>query len=176
MTDPDLDHRQPPPAGLTGGKHLSLGRRIVFWFRRIPRRLTRIPDSPHEIAKAFAVGVFIGILPGMGALWALLAAIVFRLSKAATILGTLTTNPWTVAPIYIASYRVGKWLLQYETAIDWKVLYQFNTGWTQELGKAFPPVVLGGLVLGLIVAIASYGIVYFLLSRYKRVRMKRLHA
>jgi len=164
------------PQGLTGHKHLSPGKRVVFWFQRIPRRLMRIPDSPHEIAKAFAVGVFIGILPGMGTFVALLAAIVFRLSKGAVILGSLATNPWTVAPIYAASYRMGKWILRHDIPVEWATLYKFNTGWTHELGKVFPAVVTGGVLLGLAVSLASYGIVLLIITRYRNTRLKRLHA
>ena len=164
-----------PRQGLTGHHHLKWWKRILFWFERIPRRLTRIPDSPQDIAKAFAVGVFIGIIPGLGALTALLAAMAFRLSKGAAVLGSLTTNPWTVAPLYALSYKVGKLILRLETPIDWPTLYKFNIGWSEELRKAFPPVITGGAVLGLIASFSSYFIVLFLLKKYRKVRLKRLH-
>ncbi len=148
---------------------------MLFWFERIPRRLKRIPDSPHEIAKAFAVGVFIGILPGTGLLVALLAAQVFHLSKGAAVLGSLTTNPWTVAPFYVISYRLGKWILQLEAPIEWHVLREFNTGWTHELGKVFPALATGGVVVGLVAAFLSYGLVLYVVTRYRKARLKRLH-
>lgn len=171
-----MTEQKPPLTGLKGGKHLSWAKRILFWIQRIPRRLTRIPDSPHEIAKAFAVGVFIGILPGMGTFVAILAAFVFRLSKGAAILGSLMSNPWTVAPIYAASYRMGKWILRHDISVEWSTLYKFNAGWTHELGKIFPSVVTGGVILALALAFLSYGISLFVITRYRNSRLKKLHA
>jgi len=34
---------------------------------------------------------------------------------------------------------------------------------------------VGGVILGLILAFVSYGIVRFLITRYKNARLKRLH-
>src|SRR5689334_1576570 len=93
--------------------------RSWVWLLRLPRRLAAIPESSHDIGKAFAVGVFIGVMPFMGTAVALLAAFVFRLSKVATVLGSLTTNPWTVGFVYAASYKVGGWILKHREPVDW---------------------------------------------------------
>jgi len=148
---------------------------IGRWLRSMPLKLARIPESPHDIAKAFAVGVFIGILPGMGSVVALLAAFVFRLSKVATLLGSLLTNPWTVAFVYAASYKIGRWVLRHQDPIDWKQIFSFRTGWPAELGRAAPPLVIGGVILGLLLALMSYVIVRMLVAEYKTVRLKHIH-
>jgi len=141
--------------------------------KNVPSRLAAIPETPHDIAKAFAVGVFIGILPGMGSAVALLAAFVFRLSKIATLLGSLLTNPWTVAFVYASSYQTGKWILQHRSPVDWELITSFRTGWPAELGRVAPPLVVGGVVLGLVFSIAWYGIVRWIVTRYKDIRLKR---
>jgi uncharacterized protein (DUF2062 family) len=144
------------------------------WILGIPARLNAIPQSPHDIAKAFAVGVFIGILPGMGSVVAVLAAFVFRLSKVATLLGSLLTNPWTVAFVYAASFKIGRWVLGHTEPIDWKQIFSLRTGWPAELGRTLPPLVVGGVTLGLILSLISYSIVRFFVTRYQATLLKRL--
>lgn len=147
--------------------------RGYIWLRRLPRRLAAVPESPHDIAKAFAVGVFIGILPGTGTVVALLAAFTFHLSKVATVLGSLCANPWTMPLIYAACYNLGKWILQLEEPIEWKILFQLRTGWPEQLGKAAPPMIVGGVVLGLLMAIIAYVVVRGVVAEYKLVRLHR---
>lgn len=147
---------------------------IWRWILSIPTRLKAIPQSPHDIAKAFAVGVFIGILPGMGSVVAVLAAFVFRLSKVATLLGSLLTNPWTVAFVYAGSFKIGRWILGHTEPVNWKHIFSLRTGWPAELGRTLPPLIVGGVALGLILAFISYAIVRFFVSRYQDTLLKRV--
>jgi hypothetical protein len=134
-------------------------------------RLLAIPESPHEIAKAFAVGVFVGIMPGTGPAIALIAAFVFRLSKVATVLGSFTTNPWTFAFVYAASYKIGIWILPHGAPVEWNTLSHLNVGWVHELAKVFPVVLTGGAVVGLGMALISYGVVRGIIYHYKAIRL-----
>lgn len=65
--------------------------------------LLHLDESPHLLAKSFAVGVFIAFTPFMGlhTIAVLLLAWALRLNKAAAILGTLVNNPWTIAALFI---------------------------------------------------------------------------
>jgi uncharacterized protein (DUF2062 family) len=146
---------------------------MIHWAQRLARRFAAIPESPHEIAKAFAVGVFVGILPGTGPVVALIAAFVFRLSKFATVLGAFTTNPWTFAFVYAASFKIGMWLLPFDETVQWKTLYHFNTGWAHELSKVFPAVMAGGAIVGLGMAFLSYPVVRLVVSRYRSIRLRK---
>ena len=62
-----------------------------------------LDETPHQLAKSFAVGVFVAFTPFMGlhTIAVLLLAWALRLNKAAAILGTLVNNPWTIAAVYI---------------------------------------------------------------------------
>lgn len=147
------------------------GHRLWKQIKQIPHRLAHIPESPHEIAKAFAVGVFISILPGPGMFLALLVAVAFRLSKAAAVLGALVINPWTVAFFYAASYHVGSWFTNLTEPVVWRNLFS-RAAWHIELYRVAPTMVIGASVLGLFTALASYVIVRILITGY---RNRRLH-
>lgn len=113
-------------------------------------------------------------MPGIGPAFALMVALLFRLSKAATLLGTFTTNPWTVAPIYVASFRIGERLLGAHERIDWQKLRTFESGWPQELLDMAGPLALGGFILGLAMAVTAYALARWTIARYKQQRIKRL--
>lgn len=73
--------------------------------------LLKFDGTPHQLALAFGLGVALGIIPGTGALAAALLAAVFRLNLPIVVAGALMTNPLTAPFIYLASYRIGHWLL-----------------------------------------------------------------
>ncbi len=60
---------------------------------------------------AFGIGIFLGILPGTGAVAAAAVAALLRLNVPVAVAGALLTNPLTVPFIYIGSYLLGSWLL-----------------------------------------------------------------
>ena len=127
-------------------------------------RLAAIPASPHETAKAFAVGVFIGVVPFVGTVLSIVAAFVFRLNKVATLLGSFMTNPWTAAFLYAASFKVGAWVLSHERPIDWATLTRLRVGWHRELGSVAPSLVVGVAIIGFAASIFSYAVVRALLT------------
>ena len=122
----------------------------------------------------FALGVFIGVLPGVGPAFAFLLAILLRLSKMVILLGTLVTNPWTVAFVYAGSYQIGAHLLRRHETVDWSVLLHFEHGWWQELEHIAVPLGLGGVILGIFMALISYVLVRLTLHHYRMVRLRRL--
>src|SRR5512135_1669398 len=67
--------------------------------------ILHLDESPHVLAKSFAVGVLVAFTPFMGlhTITVLLLAWAMRLNKVAAITGTLVNNPWTIALIYIGS-------------------------------------------------------------------------
>lgn len=140
---------------------------LMRWFKKIITRLKHIRSSPHLIAKSFAIGVFIGILPGTGLVVALLVAILFRLNKTSIALGALTNNPWTTAFIYAGSYKIGQWILRTKTQIAWQEFLTWHGFTFKDLGLAMTPFLIGGIILAFLCACAGYGIVYFMLVLYK---------
>ncbi|MGB6166232.1 MAG: DUF2062 domain-containing protein [Geitlerinemataceae cyanobacterium] len=86
-------------------------------FRRIGRywycRLIRMSDSSERLARGFAVGIFSGFFPFLGAQMfvALLLAIPFRANKLVAALGTWVSNPLTYLPLYLFNFKLGCTLL-----------------------------------------------------------------
>jgi uncharacterized protein len=74
----------------------------VKLIRRTLQLLILIQDTPRRTALAFAVGVFLGFSPLLGAhtLLALLVAYLFRLNKIGLLVGVYLNNPWLIVPYY----------------------------------------------------------------------------
>ena len=73
------------------------------------RGLLHLDDPPWRIALALALGVFISCTPlyGVQTVLALLLATLFRLNKAATVLGTWLNLPWFAPFVYGAGLKIG---------------------------------------------------------------------
>jgi len=137
------------------------------------RTILGIGDTPHRVALAFSIGVFIAFSPlvGFHVVLAILLIVLFRLNKPAVLAGTFVNNPWTFVPILVASTWLGEQVCCRTSVlpkIDWPSL-TFATLHLQ-LRSYIWPFVLGSLLLGLICAVLSYFVVYWLVSEYRRVR------
>ena len=77
------------------------------------RTLLHLDDPPWRLALALAVGVFISCTPlyGVQTVLALVLATVFRLNKAATVVGTWLNLPWFAPFVYAAALKIGAWVL-----------------------------------------------------------------
>jgi uncharacterized protein (DUF2062 family) len=73
------------------------------------RGLLHLDDPPWRLALALALGVFISCTPlyGIQTLLALLLATLFRLNKAATVIGTWLNLPWFAPFVYGAGLKIG---------------------------------------------------------------------
>lgn len=144
------------------------------WLVRTSRVLLRVEGSPNRVALAFALGVFIAFFPILGIhTWVALGlAIAFRLSKVAILIGVWTNNPWTVGPMLTAGTLVGCALTGVSPAslgrVDWSLR---GPAFYESLVAGFRPLVLpyvlGNLVLGLLVAAASFALLRAVLLRRK---------
>ena len=77
------------------------------------RALLRLDDPPWRIAAALALGVFISCTPlyGVQTVLALLLAMLFRLNKAVTVLGTWLNLPWFAPVLYGVALKLGARIL-----------------------------------------------------------------
>lgn len=73
-------------------------------------------DPAPRLALAFGLGVFLGILPGTGALVAAALAAALRLNLPLMVGGALLNNPVTTPLVYWASFALGRRLLGSEVA------------------------------------------------------------
>jgi uncharacterized protein len=131
-----------------------------------------------------AVGLFVALLPVMGVqmpLAVVLAEVIrrttgLRLSRIAAAAGVWVTNPLTFAPIYAAAYLTG---LPF-TRILMPTPDEDPTRAVAELTGSRPaalefilPLVIGGVILGLLLASVGYLATHSLVARYQARRALR---
>lgn len=144
-------------------------------FRRTLQVLLHVEDTPHRIALAFGIGVWVAFCPLLGAhtLMALGIAFAFRLSRVAILLGAYINNPWTLAPLYLAGTVVGCVLLGVSTeglaAVDWgKEGTEFYAHLLASLRPYLWPFLLGNTVLGVAGGFLGYSLLRRVLERRRR--------
>jgi uncharacterized protein len=66
------------------------------------RFIMKLDESPHKLALAFALGIFVAFTPTIGfhMITCLALAWAFRLSKLVIITSSFINNPWTIVPLY----------------------------------------------------------------------------
>ena len=144
-------------------------------FRRAVDGLLQLQDSPHRIALAFGIGVWIAFSPllGLHTVMALGIAFGFRLSRAALLMGAYVNNPWTIAPLYLAGTALGCALLGVSTggleSIEWN--HHGVTFYRELLAHLRPylwPYVVGNTILGVLGGVGGYFALRAFLSRRRR--------
>lgn len=132
-----------------------------------------LDDTPHNIAAGFALGIFLGIVPG-GILTALLLATILRINRASATAGVLATNMWgTIAAMPLAA-AIGGFL--FSTTPN-HLMEQFDN--TYHLGLRFflsdvvffdlaLPLLSGFIIVTGSISLISYFVLYFLL-KYKKI-------
>jgi len=155
--------------------------------RRLARyyylRFIRLRGDPHELALGMAFGIFTGMMPIMPFQMALSVALalVFKGSKITAALGTWISNPLNWYFLYYFSYKLGAWVLGMEgysamftTIMDMVrseaesmaiVEKIFEAGGL--MGAAF---LVGGVIMGISVALPSYFVFLYIFKRIRRWR------
>jgi len=63
----------------------------------------------HSAAGAVAAGMFCGLIPGpLQMIGAAICALVFRVNLPLAMFVTLYTNPFTIVPLYLVAYQIGR--------------------------------------------------------------------
>ena len=140
--------------------------------RRTVQMLLHLEDTPHRTAVAFGLGLWLAFFPllGIHTGLALLIAFLFRLNRAAMLVGVYFSNPWTVAPLYIAGTLLGCAVMGVPTegleAIDWDLHgMAFYRALAASLRPYLWPFVLGNTVLGVLAGLIGYLVLRFVLER-----------
>ncbi|MDD5423642.1 MAG: DUF2062 domain-containing protein, partial [Candidatus Omnitrophica bacterium] len=87
-------------------RNRALPEKVGRFFKTLYLKLFRINDTPQKVATGLGLGVFLGIIPGTGPLVALFLAFVFRVNRAAALLGSLITNTWMSIPVFLLSVKI----------------------------------------------------------------------
>jgi len=152
--------------------------------RAFVRKILQIDDTPHSIALGTSLGMLIGMTPTVG-IQIIIAALVCTAVRANRIAGIITvfvSNPLTMVPIYWADYWLGAKLLGAEkiskedfAAIWGRIANAGMIGGIREAftvltGEIFIPMMLGGTLIGLVLAIPLYPVTYRAAAARRRRR------
>ena len=134
------------------------------------REILKVHETPHRIAIAFALGVFMGISPllGLHTIGAFFLAWLLKLNRLVAVVGVYVTNPWTIVPIYSFCIWVGARLTGLERiipAVEWDDVSLMV--FMSELKHLIIPFLLGTIIVGSLSAIISYFIIRWAVVRYR---------
>ncbi len=134
------------------------------------RNIFRLDGSPHQLATAFAVGIFIAFSPtiGLHTVSCLLFAWAFRLSKLVVFTAAFINNPWTIVPMYSFCLWFGMKITgaSIEPAISWNEVTFWNI--YELLTPYLWPFVAGTFVVGLVASAVAYFLIYWAVVRYRK--------
>ena len=150
-------------------------------------RFIRLRGSPHSLALGASIGVFIGITPTIP-LHTIVIFILTVLTRSSFVAGLLTSivvcNPLTYIPQYYFSLRLGNLATPYELNwLDVKTIVEvilsevsFVTKVEALLTVGYEAVIVmlvGGSLLALPFAVASYYGSYFTFLKIRKKRMEK---
>jgi len=172
------------------------------WRRAIEylaHRVRRLPDTPHRIALGVAIGVYVSFTPffGIHVGAAMALAWVLRANVVASLIGTLAGNPATIPLIAPIALGLGRKILGYgvtgrDPSRIQDAFGQFFTGLWDSLLSLFGygesewykvghfiedviwPYFVGGILPGLVAAIASYYVTRPLVAAYQLRRRNKM--
>ncbi len=144
----------------------------------------------HSVAGGVAVGMFAGLVPGpLQMLAAALIAVPLRVNLPVALATTLYTNPFTIGPLYLLAYLIGRSIIGSARAplspppeMDWShpdASIEAFLDWTLSMGA---PLAVGLVALALILAALGYAGVqlgwraYVIRAWRKRRQLRREHA
>lgn len=133
--------------------------------------LFTLKDEPKVIAKGFALGSFIGMLPipGFQIFVSLGLATLLKLNKKAACIAVFNTNLLTGVFVFSFNYWLGKKLLGVNPAfsIGDKINHHFITNIIKAGSDVFLSLLAGGIMTG----IFAYVLTYYLVMRILLSRM-----
>ncbi len=110
----------------------------------------------HSAAGAIAAGLFCGLIPGpLQMLGAAVCALIFRVNLPLALFVTLYSNPFTIVPLYLVAYQLGRQLLGDDTGFVAPPAFSTDSlaGWGDAM-QTWMATVTAPLAVGL-VALAS---------------------
>jgi uncharacterized protein (DUF2062 family) len=134
-----------------------------------------LEDTPHKIAAGFALGTFMGIIPGEGVATTLIFATILRINRASATMGVLATNMWgTVVALPLVAI-VGGFLFNVTPDYLAKQFNQtYHLGFRYFLSKVIffdlaLPIIVGFIIVASAISLLFYFILYFLL-KYNKIK------
>jgi uncharacterized protein (DUF2062 family) len=119
--------------------------------------------TPHQVAGSFSIGVFITTLPSLGlglVFFLFLTRLSDRISPIAIFSSALVINPLVKSPMFIAAFWIGSRLLG-PVALT-------SSNDLADAAAIAARMISGFVVIGVVVAVVGYIIVYVLVTQYRK--------
>jgi uncharacterized protein (DUF2062 family) len=149
---------------------VPVGAPVPGLLKRTYDRFVKLRGCPREIARGFALGLFVGMSPTIGAqmLIAVPLAALLKVNKLAAVAGVWISNPLTAPFIYGLTYLVGAKII----GLSGHLADGLADGVTvveiiAKAPKIFWAMTVGGVVLGIPLAAAGYYLSLGAVSRYR---------
>lgn len=140
------------------------------------KNLLSLKDHPERLAKGFALGSFIGMMPipGFQMMVSLSIATIIKVNKKAAVMGVFNTNMATGLFIFAFNFWLGKTLLGIESsfAMPEKLSLSFAKTILDAGSEVYLSLILGGTITGLVSAAISYWLVKRFLYKKQEKEMK----
>ena len=161
--------------------------RSVVWpergFRRLfaylLQRVARMSGSPLSIAIGVASGVSVSFTPFIGFHFLLGAFLAYLLrgNIIASTVGTIVGNPWTFPFIISVDFTIGSWGAVQLGMAPPNTNMSISEILADPMSNLMPlliPIMLGGLIMGVVAWFASFGMAYWALIWWREHRTRRL--
>ncbi len=136
-------------------------------------RLFKLSGHPREIALGFALGILVGMTPLMGIQMTIAAFLASLLgwNPISAAMGVWITNPVTAPAVYGVTYLLGANVLQRLTNIYFppRLYWRDMMKILHASPQIFLALFVGGMLIGVPLAILSYYVVYFATIEYRSV-------
>ncbi len=162
-------------------KNKKWGNRILRFFKLVYIKIFRIHDTPQRISLGLGLGVFLGILPGTGPIAAIFLALLLRVNRAASLLGSLLTNTWLSLVTFLLSIRVGSSIMGidwHETQDNWiYFIRNFKSVDLLRLSalKIIWPVIIGYFIVSFCLGLRVYLITLPIINKLKHENKSGIH-
>jgi uncharacterized protein (DUF2062 family) len=152
-------------------KHIK--KQIMKFVNFLLEKLFKINDTPQKVAIGLGLGVFTGILPGVGPAAAFFLAVLFRVNRGGALLSSLFTNTWVSFIAFMLSIKIGSAL----TGSNWMeirdsflaLIKDFH--WANFFGVSFfkiiLPIAVGYLVIAFTLGLITYLVALIVITKLK---------
>ncbi len=155
------------------------------WIKLQYLKIIRIDDTPEKIALGMALGIAAGILPtfGLGIIFAIFLALLFKANKISAVIGTMIMNPWTSVFFWTLSYILGELIIHQNIAPNvasaiTEIKYMEGLSILEMLkefislaGKEILlPYLIGNIILTMVLSVGFYFITLKMVIAYRKVK------
>ncbi len=134
-------------------------------------KFLRLQDDPRKLAWGMALGIFIGITPTIPFHFVsvLFLAPLLRISPVTAVIGIQVMNPLTIPFLYLAAFKVGHFFLHRGAPLKLPEAYTIANS-LDLLWRGGLALQVGGVIIALPLAIASYFLTLWIIKRYRRLK------